>query len=488
MQLNSRFAPLLLTAVSLAFFCGAASAAADSYDPDLLVAQVAKTRFTLDSLHSIVMEREIYQSNAAEDAKRRRELLDGLIDAELVKYEARDVSLKNRNGALARIRRDQTMVAGNLYLADIASTYLKLDSATIDTFYNNHITRYSSPSDQRRPRVITVWKTGRAPKGVKSHDQDSVYNGWYAEDKIDSIYVRLAVGEDFASLAWKYSEDGNTRGTFGDVGWVNWQSLGPGAFGDRVKSQPLYQISKPFETDIAWHILQVIAERPAGPVPLDDEIRADIHTHLVQQQQAIFMKKIGDSVLAMTPIEWNTKTFDLPQNQLRKEMVLAVVNNRDTLFAEEYLLESERWLVNSEPPDPAQRMTILNDTYVRYLAWLGFLRDLGYTERQEALAERERSRQAEREAIVHQRIGAMPISEPDSAAIRKYYQDSIHTYGTAKNALPLAWSSIKLILVNQEREKVMSRWRREASARHGVTRHDDRLARLPLLQQLPSSR
>lgn len=455
-----------------------------SFDPNLVVATVGESKLTLGQLHSIVQIRTMYRNNPPEDSRRRIDLLDGLIDDQLVSHDARSVSLKNNNGAVARIRRGVTVAAANLYTQEVIAEKLKLDSATIDTFYHNHITRYTSMRDQRRARVITVWKEGKAPgKGMIEY-VDSLYLGWYPEDKIDSIYIRLSEGEDFGLLASVHSEDPITKGRGGDLGWVSEQSLGPGVFTDRIMTQPLYMFSKPFETNDAWHIVQAIADRPAGPVPLDAEISADIVTNLIDQQKTKMLKETGDSLVAVAKIDWNDPTTDLPHDELKNEMILVIVNNRDTIFAEEFLLEQFKWLdrETNQLPDAPRRGDILRGEYIRYVCWYGFLREKGYLERPEVLQEKERLIQAEREGIVRSRIVAGEIPEPDSATIQKYYQDSVHLYGSGPNALHSAWNSIKSKMISDARDQMHLKWRKAASVRHNVTRDLDNLAMLPFLE------
>ena len=336
-------------------------------DRSLVVAKVGNDELTLGQLRTVVEVNSMYRNNPQEDQKRRLELLDRLIDDQLVSADAKSVSLKNNNGALARVRRGVTLAGAGLFMQEVMAQQLKLDSTTVDTFYNNHIARYSSPRDQRRARILTVWKQGKAPGKGMVDFHDSLYAGWYPEDKIDSLYTRLASGEDFAALAAIHSEDPITRGRGGDLGWVSEQSLGPGPVTERAMTQPLYMFSKPFETNDAWHIVQATADRPAGPVPLDDEIRVDIITNLIEQQKAIMLKNLGDSLLAFAKIEWHEEYSTTPHDELKDEMVLAIVNRRDTVFAIEFLQEQFKWMdrTTNSLPDAERRGELLREDYVR---------------------------------------------------------------------------------------------------------------------------
>jgi hypothetical protein len=461
--------------------------AADStvaFDPNQVVARVGPSVVTLGPMAELVFQRNMYRSNALEDQERRKALLEAIIDDTLFALEARKESLKDNWGALARTRRGVTLAAADMFLQEYVITLLRLDSATIDTFYNNHITRYSAPYDQRRARVLTVWKEGQSPNKSAEKFKDSLYANWYPEDKIDSLYTRLCNGEDFAKLALNHSEDHITRGNGGDLGWVSLRAMEPSPLSEKILTQPLHLISKPIETPIGWHIAQVTEERAAGPVPLNDEIRREIMSHLVEQQKNLILKEMGDSLQAVADIKWNETVSAMSHEELRSEMVFVVINRRDTIFAEEYLMEAIKWRDRAANafPDADRRGEILRGEYVRLSVWYGYLRENGYLDHPEIVALRDHLLQAEREAITRTRVASVKIPEPDSNTITKYYQDSIHIYGTAPTALTFAWNSIKSKLQNDMRIENMRQWRKRMYASYGVKRYDDVLAQLPFLE------
>lgn len=478
---------LALLAVGENVFGQTAVQSIQSYDPDLVVAKVGTYDITLRDMRRAVERREMYSGAPGEDSTRRLELLESLIEEQLVRLEASRITLDRQYSALARIRRAVTMRAAALYARDVLSAQYVVDSVTIDTFYANHITRYSTPRDQRRIRVISVWKEGKRPGEGMVEYHDSLYQGWYPEDKIDSLYIRLASGENFASLAMAHSEDPRSRSRGGDLGWVSAQSLGSSEFSGIVMSQPLHMISKPIETDDAYHIVQVVGERPTGPVPLDDEIRADIVENLIRRQQDAMVRRIGDSLVAAAKVKWFEENEWLDHEELRGDMILFIVNNRDTLFAEEYIVEVSKWLDQRtlEYPDPVKRNDILRADHLRHLCWYGFLRELGFTDRPEVVALREESSLSEREALIRQRREPGAIPEPDSTAIRSHYEANARLYGNDAGALSRAWNSIKAKLVADARSEAHRRWLRSAESKHGVTRYLERLEQLPFLNRQP---
>lgn len=81
-----------------------------------------------------------------------------------------------------------------------------------------------------------------------------------AKAKIDTLRARIAGGADFATVASESSEDANSRGQGGDLGWFDANAFGP-AFGNAVTGVDDGGVSAPFRTEAGWHIVQRIGSR-----------------------------------------------------------------------------------------------------------------------------------------------------------------------------------------------------------------------------------
>ena len=76
----------------------------------------------------------------------------------------------------------------------------------------------------------------------------------------DKLYERITSGEDFATLAKTYSEDPGSALNGGDLNWVNPDSLVP-EFREAMADTPQGVLSKPFQTQYGWHVLEVLGRR-----------------------------------------------------------------------------------------------------------------------------------------------------------------------------------------------------------------------------------
>ena len=81
-----------------------------------------------------------------------------------------------------------------------------------------------------------------------------------ARARIDTLRARIAGGAEFQEVARESSEDNNTRGQGGDLGWFPADAYGP-EFGGQVTALADGGVSQPFRTDAGWHVIQRVAER-----------------------------------------------------------------------------------------------------------------------------------------------------------------------------------------------------------------------------------
>ncbi|WMJ67889.1 peptidylprolyl isomerase [Stenotrophomonas sp. 24(2023)] len=81
-----------------------------------------------------------------------------------------------------------------------------------------------------------------------------------AKAKIDTLRARITGGADFQAVAKESSEDANSKGQGGDLGWFPADAFGPD-FGHQVEGVQDGGVSQPFRTDAGWHIVQRVATR-----------------------------------------------------------------------------------------------------------------------------------------------------------------------------------------------------------------------------------
>lgn len=98
----------------------------------------------------------------------------------------------------------------------------------------------------------------------------------------EDIYQQLKKGADFGDLARKYSEDQGSTLQGGELGWISPNTMVP-EFEKVLNETAVGDISKPFQTQFGWHILQVEGRRKAD---ISDKVqRAKAEQALVAQKK-----------------------------------------------------------------------------------------------------------------------------------------------------------------------------------------------------------
>lgn len=90
----------------------------------------------------------------------------------------------------------------------------------------------------------------------------------------------------FAAAAKEYSDDPNSAGSGGDLGWVTLGDLPP-QFGQAIRNLPVNQLSQPVKTDYGWHLIEVTGKRQSNVSESEQQSNA---------YQAIFQRKLQDQL------------------------------------------------------------------------------------------------------------------------------------------------------------------------------------------------
>ncbi|MFT4247807.1 MAG: peptidylprolyl isomerase [Pseudomonas sp.] len=114
-----------------------------------------------------------------------------------------------------------------------------------------------------------------------------------AKAKIETLRARIEGGADFQSVARESSEDANSRGQGGDLGWFPADAFGP-AFGQQVEGISDGQVSQPFRTDAGWHIVQRVATRQTDVSAQNQraQIRETIGRRKLEEEYNRFLQEL----------------------------------------------------------------------------------------------------------------------------------------------------------------------------------------------------
>lgn len=181
---------------------------------------------------------------------------------------------------LLKIRREE--VLRDLYAR--RTVLSPIDEATVAARYE----ALKAQAFERRPRVRArhVLVTPVAEQPTPNSSGDDAVGAEAARAKVEEIHRRLTVdGADFAALARRRSED-SSAGDGGDLGWVGEGELVP-ALSKAVLSLAAGETSGVIETELGFHVVQVVERRPGGTVPYE-LVRELLFQELVGERAVYF--------------------------------------------------------------------------------------------------------------------------------------------------------------------------------------------------------
>ena len=146
---------------------------------------------------------------------------------------------------------------------------------------------------------------------VDDHQTDAA-----AKAKIDTLRARIAGGADFQTVARESSEDNNSKGQGGDLGWFPADAFGP-AFGQQVSGLQDGGVSQPFRTDAGWHIVQRVATRQTD-VTTDNQraqVRETISRRKLEDEYNRFLQELrGEAYVSFRSGDRAENTATPPQS------------------------------------------------------------------------------------------------------------------------------------------------------------------------------
>src|SRR2546422_4176349 len=131
-------------------------------------------------------------------------------------------------------------------------------------FYNTNKAQFNVAEPQYRIAQIVV--TPKKEQQIRNRKNDDATNEAEAQRKVKMLMDRLNSGADFAQLAMDYSEDANTAGTGGDLGYVPESALNQSdpALKKVVVGLKAGQVSQPIQLKEGYRILKLITRESPG--------------------------------------------------------------------------------------------------------------------------------------------------------------------------------------------------------------------------------
>jgi len=104
-----------------------------------------------------------------------------------------------------------------------------------------------------------------------------------AKHKVDSLYQRVLVGDDFGKLASEYSEDRGSAARNGELPWFGAGRMVPEFEKAAFALKEIGDVSEPIQSAYGWHIIKSLDKRGIPPF---DEARTDIERKIKRDERA----------------------------------------------------------------------------------------------------------------------------------------------------------------------------------------------------------
>jgi peptidyl-prolyl cis-trans isomerase SurA len=218
-----------------------------------------------------------------------------------------DHRLKEKKITLADFKHDiRRSITVDKVMNKEVSSKISVTDQDIANYYKEHRSEFNLIEPQYHLAQIMVSPT----PNPQVHDQNNkAQNEAEARKKIQMISNRLDSGDDFATLAMKFSEDPETSGNGGDLGTVPESSLRntdpatreavsklkPGQY------SPVISVVNPATRQpLGFRIVKVVSKEPAGQRELSDPrvqqaIRTQLHDRREQLLKSAYYEVLRDS-------------------------------------------------------------------------------------------------------------------------------------------------------------------------------------------------
>ena len=218
-----------------------------------------------------------------------------------------DQRLKDKKITLADFKRDiRRSITVDKVMNKEVSSKINVTDQDISDYYNAHKAEFNPIEPQYHLAQIMVTPV---PNPQAHNQNDKAQNEADARKKIQMIGNRLDSGDDFATLAMKYSEDPETSGNGGDLGTVPESSLrntDPMTRDAVMKLKPgqystiISVVNPASKQALGFRIVKLVSKEPAGQRELSDPrvqqaLRSQLHDRREQLLKAAYYEVLRDS-------------------------------------------------------------------------------------------------------------------------------------------------------------------------------------------------
>ena len=212
---------------------------------------------------------------------------------EMVLAKAHQAGWDRRADVAAAAERARNAEIVRLYIASRLPAQAAPDEAELHRLYDANTPRFMQPREFHLAQIFLALPRNADPATTE-------------KSRLALLALRAdaeAKPGDFATAARHSSDDKRSAATGGDLGWIAENRL-VSPIKDAVLGLQIGGLTDPLRTADGWHLIELIATRPAGPAPFE-QARPVLAQALAERTTQIDTRTYLDTILQHQPIELN---------------------------------------------------------------------------------------------------------------------------------------------------------------------------------------
>jgi peptidyl-prolyl cis-trans isomerase C len=218
----------------------------------------------LKGLVGNVSEAQKQQING--DAEIKNRMVDNLVVEELFVQEAEKTGVSKDKDYQTALDRARRQILAQRFLQKHVQP--KITDANVKAYFDKNKGKYSQ--DEVHAQHVLLKDEAEAKE----------------------VYEKAKKGDDFETLAKKYSKDPSAAQNGGDLGFFTRSRMVP-QFADKAFSMAKGDISEPVKSPFGWHVIKVIEKREGKPIKFDeikDQVKGDYQNETINELIASLKK------------------------------------------------------------------------------------------------------------------------------------------------------------------------------------------------------
>ncbi|MCP4584051.1 MAG: hypothetical protein GY839_20760 [candidate division Zixibacteria bacterium] len=395
---------------------------------ELILAHVDSKTISAAQLDSIAADKGIIIKDTTNVEALKMELLDSLIDLRVIEIRQDSVSasLENEIDFVEKRTNELSNAVFRMMFEGEITNKTTVDSAEITLHYQQNTDRYKSPEEVKASHILIpppppdtneVVSREKVAEIMDQNDKETMV-------RAEAILVKAKQGENWDSLAVKYSQDATNNKKGGDLGYFRRGKMVP-AFDSAAFASEINDIIGPIKTRFGYHIIKIVDHKTEQVRELDEELYSDIEKELKRTKEKERADSYLDSLKAEAKYTYNEEALGQPDSLLEDDLWVLVVNDVDTVYENRVKRDFPKYLRHYRIADTAwtaeTKKDMLKDISVTFLL-RSAARILGYFEKPKAIEIKEEFNRREARTRTKNLLRNLEY-KPSEEEMKQYYQD-----------------------------------------------------------------